>query len=94
MWQQKSGFKTEIRHFAKYFAMKSATLMALTKTHNVSYKRSRVDKCHSATFIDLKRAFDTIDHEILLSKLELYGLKVQALSFSETTSLIELRLQL
>ena len=75
MWQQKSRFKTEIRHFAKYFAMKSATLMALTKTHDVSYKRSRVDKCHSATFIDLKRTFDTIDHEILLSKLELYELK-------------------
>ena len=43
-------------------------------------------------FIGFKKAFDAIDHEIFLSKLELYGFKGASPNlFSESTSLIKHR---
>lgn len=71
------------------------TLTALVDITDNWYVNIDNGLTNAIVFILLKKTFDTTDHEILVSKLELYmGLKVQALSFSEATSLIELRLQL
>ena len=42
-------------------------------------------KCHSiAVFIDFRKAFDTLNHRILLSKLERYGIRGIALSLIQS----------
>ena len=52
-----------------------STLTSLLKCTNDWYLNIDKGLYTAAVFIDLKKAFDTADHEILLSKLKYHGVK-------------------
>ena len=63
------------------FRSNHSTSLALTEF--VEKVTSAIDKQESTigVFIDLKKAFDTVDHKILLSKLQCYGIRGLALDW-------------
>ena len=48
------------------------------------YKKFEENKYTVGVFIDISKAFDTVDHKILLSKLEIYGIKGKMLKWLES----------
>ena len=58
-----------------------STATALLDCTNDCYINLDRKSFNLVVLIDLKKAFDTVDHHILLRKLELYGIKGQASSF-------------
>ena len=57
------------------FRENHSTVMALIEALNEIYKNLDEGKFVLGVFLDLKKAFDTIDHKILLKKLEHYGIR-------------------
>ena len=41
-------------------------------------------QCASISFINRRKAFDTVDHQILLNKLKVYGLSGKEITFFES----------
>ena len=58
-----------------------STLTTLLEATNNCYLNIDDGLINSVLFLDLKRAFDTVDHSTLLKKLQLYGLAPHAVQW-------------
>ena len=61
-----------------------STVTCLLKNTDDWYNGMDLGKLVGLVFIDLKKAFDTVDHNILCKKLELYGVQQRKLSWFES----------
>ena len=77
----------------RQFGFRSLHSTALALGKSTDYWLMNIDngKLNSAVFLDIRKAFNTVNHNILLQKLECYGIKGNELIFSQ--SYLENRVQ-
>ena len=66
------------------FRKNHSTELAVTEIHNKLLKNMDEGKHTCTIFLDLAKAFDSVDHNILLRKLEKYGIRGGALKLLES----------
>ena len=66
-------------HQSGFRSLHSTVTALLNATNNWAYNIEK-GNVNAAVFLDLKKAFDTVDHDILLSKLSSYGVQGNSLN--------------
>ena len=60
--------------FPHGFRQGHSTVTALLEITDRLYHNIDIDELKGVIFLDLRKAFDTIDHQIMLKKLRCYGI--------------------